>query len=158
MLKPGYHIRLFHHWLNRSHTRYATYESGYGKVAVLRKHSLWTDLRAGYTPTRYNEILENRPADDVLWNGSFDAWSGLWGSGDEPVAWSVAGSDESTLVAHRFGIAHTGRDSLQLLASANESDTPTEISQIASGHGRRDLPCACVGAHDGRSGVGASER
>jgi hypothetical protein len=132
MLKPGYHIRLFHHWLNRSHTAYATYESGYGKVAVIRKHSLWTDLRAGYTPTRYNEILENRPADDVLWNGSFDAWSGLWGSGDKPVAWSVAGSDESTLVAHRFKIAHTGLDSLQLLASANESGTPTEISQIAS--------------------------
>jgi hypothetical protein len=132
MLRPGYHVRLFHHWLNRSHTSYATYESGYGKVAVIRKHSLWTDLRAGYTPTRYNEILENRPADDAFWNGSFDAWSGLWGSGDTPVAWSVAGSDESTLVAHRFGIAHTGRDSLQLLASANESDTPTEISQIAS--------------------------
>jgi hypothetical protein len=136
MLKPGYHVRLFHHWLNSSHTRYATYESGYGKVAVLRKHSLWTDLHAGYTPTRYNEILESRPADDVLWNGSFDAWSGLWGSGDKPVVWSVAGSkvagsEESTLAVHRFNTAHTGLNSLQLRASANDSDTPTEISQTA---------------------------
>lgn len=134
MLRKGYHIRLFHHWLNRSHTRYATYESGYGKVAVIRKHSLWTDLRAGYVPTRYNEILENRPADDALWNGTFDAWSGVWGSRDRPLEWSVSGwiparSDETTLVVHRFKIAHTGLNSLQLRASANDSDTPTEISQ-----------------------------
>lgn len=132
MLRKGYHIRLFHHWLNRSHTRYATYESGYGKVAVIRKHSLWTDLRAGYVPTRYNEILEDRPADDAVWNGSFDAWSGVWGSRDKPLEWSVAGSDESTLAVHRFKIARTGLNSLQLLASANDADTPTEISQTAA--------------------------
>jgi hypothetical protein len=133
MLRPGYHVRLFHHWLNRSHTRYAAYESGYGKVAVVRTHRLSTDLRSGYTPTRYNEILETRPADDALWNGSFDAWSGKWGIGGEPVAWQLEGSEEQTLVAHRFNIARTGRDSLQLLAPAVEgTDTPTQISQAAS--------------------------
>ena len=132
MLKPGYHVRLFHHWANRSKTVYVAWESGYGKVAVRRVHKYSTDAKAGYKPTRYNEIVEARPADDLVWDGSFDAWSGGWGAGGTPVTWTVTGAKNRSLVGHRWDTAHSGRNSLLLLASANDSDTPTEISQAAS--------------------------
>jgi hypothetical protein len=132
MLKPGYHVRLFHHWANRSRTYYVAWESGYGKVAVRRVHKYSTDTKAGFAPTRYNETVEARVGDELLWDGSFNAWSGGWGSGGTPVMWTVSGAPRHTLVTHRWDTAHAGRNSLQLLASANDSGTPTDISQPAS--------------------------
>jgi hypothetical protein len=132
MLRKGYHIRLFHNWANSSHTSYVAYEAG-TKVAVARVHSLSTDLKSGYIPTRYNEILDGPLADNVLWNSSFDAWSGSWGAGGEqPVMWNVDGPEWETLVAHRTDVVRTGHDSLQLLAPGDKADTPTEVSQAAS--------------------------
>jgi hypothetical protein len=95
-------------------------------------HRYSTDAKAGFAPTRYNETVEARVGDELLWDGSFDAWSGGWGSGGTPVMWTVTGPQRHTLVTHRWDAAHTGRNSLQLLASANDSGTPTEISQAAS--------------------------
>jgi hypothetical protein len=134
MLKRGYHIRLFHNWVDSAHTRYLAYESGNGKVAVARVHSLSTDLGAGYVPTRYNGIVDGPAADDVLWNGSFDAWliDGWDTSTEEPAMWSVEGAQYADLVVHRTDYAHTGLHSLELLAAGDESETPTELSQVAS--------------------------
>ena len=134
MLEKGYHIRLFYNWTNGSHTSYLAYEAG-TKVAVARVHSLSADLKAGYVPTRYNAILDGPDADDVLWNGSFDAWStsGGWSTSDEqPMMWDVDGPTRGDLVAHRADVAHTGINSLQLLAPGGYSHTPTEVSQTAS--------------------------
>lgn len=132
MLKKGYHIRLFHNWTDGSHTSYVAYEAG-TKVAVARVHSLSTDLKSGYIPTRYNEILDGPPADDVLWNGSFDAWSASWDVSDtQPLTWNVDGPQWQTLAVHRTDVAHTGHDSLQLFAPGDKAHTPTEVSQAAS--------------------------
>ena len=133
MLKKGYHIRLFHHWVDGSHTSYVAYEAG-SMVAVVRVHSLSSDLNSGYVPTRYNGILDGPAANNVIWNGSFDAWSGGWsGNGDPPVSWNVSGARWETLVTHRTDVYRTGHNALQLLnASSRPSATPTELSQIAS--------------------------
>lgn len=132
MLKKGYHIRLFHNWANGSHTSYVAYEAG-TIVAVVRVHSMSSDLAAGYVPTRYNGILDGPSANNVIWNGSFDAWTGSWDSqGDPPASWQVSGAQWGTLVAHRTDVYHTSRNSLQLLNPSNRPTTYTELSQAAS--------------------------
>ena len=131
MLKKGYHIRLFHNWANSSHTSYVAYEAG-TKVAVVRVHSLASDLGAGYVPTRYNGILDGPASNNVIWNSSFDAWTGTWGQGgEEPVTWELTGPEWQTLVAHRTDVYHSGHSSLQLLNPSDDPDTYTELSQTA---------------------------
>jgi hypothetical protein len=131
MLKKGYHIRLFHGWVDSSHTKYVAYEAG-GVVAVSRVHSLATDLANGYVPTRYNYISDGPLPNNVLLNDSFDEWDNSWGrEGDWPISWQVSGSDWETLVVHRTDVYHTPDSSLAILNSSKDPHDATTISQSA---------------------------
>jgi hypothetical protein len=133
MLKKGYHIRLFHNWVDSSHTRYVAYEAG-TKVAVARVHSLATDLKAGYIPTRYNGILDGPAPNNVIWNGAFDAWlqTGWDAESEEPISWQVTGARDETLFLHRTDVFRTAASSIELLNPGDDPNAYTELSQTAS--------------------------
>lgn len=132
MLKKGYHIRLFYGWLDPAHTMYVAYESATGIIAGCRVHSLADDLQFGYKPVRYDRITTSPKPRNVLRNGGFDSWEGMWGSGQDPVWWQQSGDWWNPITRHRKDVYRTGLNGLQLLNSNVEREGYTEISQAAS--------------------------
>ncbi len=80
LLKKGYHIRLFYGWLDEAHTQYVAYESGNGKVAVCRIHSIRDDMDFGYVPVRFDRISSSPASSNLLQNGSFNSWAPFLGN------------------------------------------------------------------------------
>lgn len=133
MLKRGYHIRLFYGWLDDAHTTYIAYESGYGKVAAVRLHSLASDLAAGYVPVRYDRISDSPASTNVLRNHSFNTWPQEWSSAPErPAWWSVSGPGYATFAARRKDVYRTARNSLLLANPSTSAEDSAEMSQTVA--------------------------
>lgn len=133
MLKRGYHIRLFYGWADDAHTTYIAYESGYGKVAAVRLHSLASDLSYGYVPVRYDRISDSPASTNVLRNRSFDTWPKQWSEApEEPAWWSLNGPGDSAFAARRRDVYRTARNSLYLTNPSPDSDDLTEMAQTVS--------------------------
>lgn len=129
LLKKGYHIRLFYGWLDEAHTTYVAYESGNGKVAVARIHSIQDDLDFGYHPARFDRISNSPAPRSLLHNGSFNTWARSWGSqAEEPVWWQVEGPWGQTLARHAKKTYRTARNSMKLV---NPSGDPAELTGVS---------------------------
>jgi hypothetical protein len=130
ILKRGYHIRLFYGWADAERTTYIAYESGYGRVAVVRPHSIASDLHDGYVPVRYNRISDSPASTNVLRNRSFDTWPKAWSAGaEEPAWWSVSGPEHSAPATRRKDVYRTARNSLCLTNLSNDPHASAEMSQ-----------------------------
>ncbi len=129
LLKRGYHIRLFYGWLDEAHTTYVAYESGNGKVAVARIHSIRDDLDFGYYPARFDRISGSPAPSSLLQNSSFNTWARAWGSQpEEPVWWQVEGPWGQTIVKHAKKTYRTARNSMKLV---NPSGDPLEFTGVS---------------------------
>jgi len=130
LLKKGYHIRLFYGWVDDAHTEYAAYESGSGKVAVCRIHSIADDLAFGYVPTRYDRVSNSPAKSNILKNGSFNTWARSWGGRpDQPVWWQTSGTWWQTPVTRRKDTYRSARNSLKLINPGSDPAAYTELSQ-----------------------------
>jgi hypothetical protein len=133
MLKRGYHIRLFYGWTDDTRTTYIAYESGYGKVAAVRPHSIASDLAAGYVPVRYDRISDSTPSTNVLRNRSFDTWPQEWSAAQEnPAWWSVSGLGYAAFAARRKDVYRTARNSLHLVNPSTNVAQSAEMSQTVA--------------------------
>jgi hypothetical protein len=140
MLKPGYHVRLFHHWLNRRTratplTSPVTQSRGPSQAQPvdrfagrLRSHSL---QRSPREPTCRRRAVE-RP---------FDAWSGLWGA-------ATSRSHERCWVGERRSspiASHAHRSRLAATTGVRQRIRHADRDlQIASVTADATLSCACV--------------
>ena len=130
LLKKGYHIRLFYGWLDEAHTQYVAYESGNGKVAVCRIHSIRDDMDFGYVPVRFDRISSSPASRNLLQNGSFNSWARSWGiQPEEPVWWQVEGPWGEALVKRGKKTYRTARNSLALINPMGDPAQYTGLSQ-----------------------------